>query len=435
MSSESIFTGYASMYSRERLAHLRDYRYCAIDRSPISRYILAPYWNWAVTLLPLWMAPNLVTLTGLAFMVGALAIVIVLIPDLVGPGPSWAYFAFAAAMWLYSTLDSIDGKQARRTGSSSPLGELFDHGCDALNCSVGGLVQIASMGLGASPPYAQLIMTLTFWGFYLPTWEEYHTGILSLGYVNGPTEGLLLAIATMILSGLYGPQLWTRTIGEVAPRLLVERLAGHPLAAVRIDTALATALVAVFSTLYIPSCVVAVYRACRAKNGPAKQSFGRALSQLLPLATMTAAAFFWLHSPVARVENFLIFILAFGIAFGKMATKIIYAHLTRRRFPSDTGLMVPLYAGALLFNVPSLSARLAPHIDIAHLERYYIYGWLAVAVVGYGLWAYNVVASFCAYLDISCFAIKKRPAAVHGVARPAADATPRKAPRKQRRAA
>lgn len=26
------------------------------------------------------------------------------------------------------TLDAIDGKQARRTGSSSPLGELFDHG-------------------------------------------------------------------------------------------------------------------------------------------------------------------------------------------------------------------------------------------------------------------------------------------------------------------
>lgn len=28
--------------------------------------------------------------------------------------------------------DCIDGKQARRTRSSSPLGQLFDHGCDAL---------------------------------------------------------------------------------------------------------------------------------------------------------------------------------------------------------------------------------------------------------------------------------------------------------------
>jgi ethanolaminephosphotransferase len=29
------------------------------------------------------------------------------------------------------TLDGIDGKQARRTGTSTPLGELFDHGLDS----------------------------------------------------------------------------------------------------------------------------------------------------------------------------------------------------------------------------------------------------------------------------------------------------------------
>ena len=34
---------------------------------------------------------------------------------------------------MYQTLDAIDGKQARRTNSSSPLGELFDHGCDSLS--------------------------------------------------------------------------------------------------------------------------------------------------------------------------------------------------------------------------------------------------------------------------------------------------------------
>jgi len=30
-------------------------------------------------------------------------------------------------------MDSIDGKQARRTNTASPLGELFDHGCDAVS--------------------------------------------------------------------------------------------------------------------------------------------------------------------------------------------------------------------------------------------------------------------------------------------------------------
>jgi hypothetical protein len=34
---------------------------------------------------------------------------------------------------VYQTLDAIDGKQARRTGTSSPMGELFDHGCDSVS--------------------------------------------------------------------------------------------------------------------------------------------------------------------------------------------------------------------------------------------------------------------------------------------------------------
>jgi phosphatidylglycerophosphate synthase len=32
------------------------------------------------------------------------------------------------ACWFCQTFDAVDGKQARRTNSSSPLGELFDHG-------------------------------------------------------------------------------------------------------------------------------------------------------------------------------------------------------------------------------------------------------------------------------------------------------------------
>ena len=47
-----------------------------------------------------------------------------------GPGdaPRWVYVLFAVSIVLYLNLDCIDGKQARRTNSSSPLGQLFDHG-------------------------------------------------------------------------------------------------------------------------------------------------------------------------------------------------------------------------------------------------------------------------------------------------------------------
>jgi phosphatidylglycerophosphate synthase len=84
--------------------------------------------------------------------------------DLPGP-PRWACALFSVLLWIYMTLDWIDGKQARRlepllflfpsmfllsptplpcsligfsfrTGTSSPLGELFDHVCDASSLCV-----------------------------------------------------------------------------------------------------------------------------------------------------------------------------------------------------------------------------------------------------------------------------------------------------------
>jgi len=33
-------------------------------------------------------------------------------------------------------LDNADGKQARKIGAASPLGMLFDHGCDSLQTGI-----------------------------------------------------------------------------------------------------------------------------------------------------------------------------------------------------------------------------------------------------------------------------------------------------------
>lgn len=51
--------------------------------------------------------------------------------------PGWMYFYSATCSFIYQTMDAVDGKQARRTGTSSPLGQLFDHGCDAVTLFFG----------------------------------------------------------------------------------------------------------------------------------------------------------------------------------------------------------------------------------------------------------------------------------------------------------
>jgi ethanolaminephosphotransferase len=42
--------------SQEGLDNLRFYKYAAVDKSYVTKYILSHYWNWAITLFPLWIA-------------------------------------------------------------------------------------------------------------------------------------------------------------------------------------------------------------------------------------------------------------------------------------------------------------------------------------------------------------------------------------------
>src|ERR1700709_2090615 len=114
---------------------------------------------------------------------------------------------------MYSTMDNVDGKQARRTGTSSGLGELFDHGIDSLNCTLASLCETAAMGLGTSRAgiFTALIPCLPM---FFSTWETYHTHTLYLGYFNGPTEGLIIAASIMLISGWYGPSVWAQPIAQ-----------------------------------------------------------------------------------------------------------------------------------------------------------------------------------------------------------------------------
>jgi ethanolaminephosphotransferase len=125
-------------------------------------------------------------------------------------------FRFSLNMWLYSTCDNVDGRQARRTHSSSPLGELFDHGVDSLSCSLGCVVQMAAMASGTSFRSAAMFVLTTFL-FYLSTWEHFYTGVLYLGPINGPTEGIIIVCCIMLVSSIAGPMFWHQRLSEFAP--------------------------------------------------------------------------------------------------------------------------------------------------------------------------------------------------------------------------
>jgi len=129
--------------------------------------------------------------------------------------PSWIFILNGCAMLLYQTLDNMDGKQSRKTQTSSPLGLLFDHGCDAVNSMFGSANWIIAMGLQASETHDQLpiwilvVMPMTL--FYIATWEEYFTGSLILPMFNGPSEGLAGGAMLSFFTAHVGVSFWQTT--------------------------------------------------------------------------------------------------------------------------------------------------------------------------------------------------------------------------------
>ncbi|CDH53739.1 sn--diacylglycerol cholinephosphotransferase [Lichtheimia corymbifera JMRC:FSU:9682] len=386
--------------SNDRLANLKLYKYSAVDKSFISRYVLKHYWNWSIELFPLWIAPNLITLIGLSFMILNVALTIVFAPEMDAEnGPRWLYYSFAAGLWLYSTFDNVDGKQARRTGTSSPLGELFDHGCDALNTSFAALLQAAALGMGHSTP-SVMLYGIAMFGFYLSTAEEYHTGTLYLGYVNAPTEGVLVSCFVFCLSGYYGPSIWQTPLGEVLrtswslPPAILAMPACH---------AVIWWIGIMFLFTHLPVCLHAMYKACR-KNG--RPFVSTMVVQNFPIITYVAAFFSWVLSPYSFIlshHHYILYTLTTGIVFGRMATKIILAHLLKSRFPRFTVLLFPLIGGAIISNLPRLG-NISP-IFTPETEYLYICAYFVFALVAYTRWAVVVINSFCSYLGIRCLTI------------------------------
>lgn len=336
----------------------------------------------------------MVTLLGFFFVLGNVALLAVMDPDLQGPKYGWVCFSYAFGVWAYSTMDNIDGKQARRTGTSSGLGELFDHGIDSLNCTLASLLETSAMALGPTRigAFTALVPTLAM---FFSTWETYHTHTLYLGYVNGPTEGLIIASTIMILSGIYSPQMWHKPMADIF---------GHPdvLGSLSFKDIWAAILLLGFFVGHLPSCVYNVAEARRAKGLPLAPVF----LEWAPMLVFTGALVAWLGSPysaILRDNHLCLLCLTLSFVFGRMTTKTILAHLTRQPYPYWTVLLVPLVGGAVLVNLPYLGLSGVS----AAVEHYYLWAYFVFALVVYFRWAFLVVNAICDYLGIQCLTIPK----------------------------
>jgi phosphatidylglycerophosphate synthase len=127
------------------------------------------------------------------------------------------YVLSAAAVVLYVHLDCLDGKQARRTNSSSPLGQLFDHGCDALSVHLLLACMSGSFGMTCNTTTAIGILGVKL-PWVLAQWEEYHTGIMLYGNdYYGVLEANYSIALVHILTAIFGPGIWQVNCSALLP--------------------------------------------------------------------------------------------------------------------------------------------------------------------------------------------------------------------------
>ncbi|XP_072336804.1 choline/ethanolaminephosphotransferase 1-like isoform X1 [Scyliorhinus torazame] len=315
--------------SRQQLKRLEEHRYRSAGASLLEPLMQA-WWERLVRRLPLWIAPNVITITGLAVNVCTTIILMVYCPTATEQAPLWAYLACALGLFIYQTLDAIDGKQARRTNSSSPLGELFDHGCDSLSTVFVVLGICIAVQLGTNPDWMFFCCFAGVFMFYCAHWQTYVSGTLRFGIID-VTEVQIFIITLFLLAASGGTAFWESMI----PVLEIQ---------VKIVPALLVVAGGIFScTNYF----TVIFTGGVGKNGSTIAGTS-VLSPFLHIGAVIILALMIYKKSTSRLfeNNPCLYILAFGFVSAKITNKLVVAHMTK----SEMHLQDTIFVGpGLLF--------------------------------------------------------------------------------------
>uniref|UniRef100_A0A069DT05 diacylglycerol cholinephosphotransferase n=1 Tax=Panstrongylus megistus TaxID=65343 RepID=A0A069DT05_9HEMI len=361
-----------------QLKRLSDHKYSCESLSILDKF-LQPWWDWLVSKIPIWLAPNLITIIGLIINILTTLVLVYYSPDAKAEAPWWAFILCALGLFAYQSLDAIDGKQARRTGTSTPLGELFDHGCDSVSTVFVAISACIAVQLGSYPSWMffQCFCAITL--FYCAHWQAYVSGTLRFGRVD-VTEAQFTIMGIHLISAFFGPEIWSikvTSIGIFELRHLI------------LIMTVVCCSVPLYQ-LFIDICNGGV-----GKNGSSVAGTS-VLSPVIPLSLVIVPAFIICRKSTEHVyENHpVLYILAFGLVAAKVTNRLVVAHMTRNEMDYfDSSLIGP----AMLFLNQYFNFFIAEHIVL----------WICLIWVCFDLIRYSrqVCLEICDHMRIHLFKI------------------------------
>lgn len=321
----------SDILSPQQLKRLSEHKYSCSGASFLDPF-MQPFWNWVTSKCPLWLAPNLMTLSGLFVNIVTSLILVWYSPTATQEVPRWAFLLCALGLFVYQTLDACDGKQARRTGTSSPLGELFDHGCDSISTVFVALAVCIAVKLGSYPAWMffQCFVAITL--FYCAHWQTYVSGTLRFGKFD-VTEAQFAVIMIHLISAIFGPDIWATKL----PLFNME------LRLVPVSAALSVSLIMCYTD------VAVILSGGVGKNGSTVAGTS-VLSPSIPIALVVVPAFIIYQKSTGGIYEHhpCLYIIAFGMVAAKVTNRLVVAHMCRSEMDyMDSALLGP---GMLFLN-------------------------------------------------------------------------------------
>ena len=304
----------------------KKYSYSAEDESLLSPVLYTLFVNPLVKILPYRLPANFITFSSFLCILTAFGIAVH--GYYVGSYEHWWLIPLLALIYL--TGDCADGKQARKTGTGSPLGEYFDH---FLDCFVTGLLMgILMISFKVTKP---ALITMGFFNLYAGQigsfWERYKRRVMFFGKL-GSNEGIVAIGLTSWLMSIPA-------IHTAADTVLIFNITGGE---------------ALIITIMTGTAISAIHSIIRSQA----LSFRLILQLLLSFAITYTAAYLFGHNNMVYITGVVSFYNVFFLASLLAAT-----NLDSRECLPD--IVIPLSFIAF-FALPAYTA-LIQHVQIGYL--------------------------------------------------------------------
>ncbi|XP_052800711.1 choline/ethanolaminephosphotransferase 1-like [Mya arenaria] len=373
----------AELLTTKQIKSLKEHKYKAEGQS-FSEPLMQMYWKWLVEQIPLTWAPNTLTLVGLLMNVISTLFLIIYSPDGNSEAPRWVYFFCAIGLFVYQSLDAIDGKQARRTQTNTPLGELFDHGCDSLSTVFVMLGCCLALKLGQNPMVLMFEVCLSEVCFYMAHWQTYVSGTLKFGKID-VTEGQFTVIAIYLFCAI-SPAFFDNNLPII----------GIPL---RFVCVICSSIPSFFF-IYKTSTMILQGGAGKNKSTVAGSS---TIFPIVPIGLVIGLQVIIATKTSIYTDQPSLYLLSFGFVVSKVTNSLVVAHMCKSEMHLlDWSLMGPM----MLFMNQYFNSKIP--------ENFLLWIVFILSAQGWLTYSYRICGEICAHLNIYCFNITETPSGNKG---------------------